>query len=299
MKKIITCFVVTVASQKTVAQPTCIPSVFADQDIEASYEKMTKEKTAELAALQKEYADFANQVQTKKGRDNKIELANAFIDAAGAAYIIHTGIKIVEYKTIGDVVFPGFYKALTADEIGELGDPQKFRQALRKHIQGLDENKKSILRKQLGKNYENKIIKRFAGFEELEQGFEKFTDNMDDLGTKSAIGTLIKEKINIPKRLKNWFKELKDLPLGDKAKNIISTSAKKVGFSSMILMGPLFIYIVVARTNEQQRLVQLSAEQDKVVKQALVLEMLLAQKSFANLAATRARLQPNKVCPPA
>ena len=284
-------------AQAAAAQATCIPRTFAEEDAIASYEKMSEEKRAELAAVQKEYAEFAEQVSSKKSRDNKIELTNAFVDAAGAAYFIHFGLKMFEMRTIlglltGDI--EGFM-----DSIMDADNPEQFKTNLRNYVRNLDDTKKAALRKQLGKKYETKIVNRFDNVNSLGKAMADFGAKADDKGFGAAFKAKIKEHFNVPKRFQNWLNNLKDLTFGEKMKKMVFTAGKKIGFASALLVIPLGIYVNIAKINEQQRLVQLTAEQDKVMKQALLLELFLNQKSFAELAATRAQLQPNMVCPPA
>ena len=100
-------------------------------------------------------------------------------------------------------------------------------------------------------------------------------------------------------QLKNWFKAFKDMAFSKQVGEVIAAGVSKIGVTSALLMLPLGIYVAIIKIKEQQRLVQLTAEQDKVMKQALLLELFLNQKSFAELAATRAKLQPQRICPDA
>lgn len=284
-------------AQSVTAQTICIPRAFAEEDVVASYEKMNEEKRAELAAVQKEYAEFAEQVRSKKSRDNKIELTNAFVDAAGAAYFIHFGLKMFEMKTIMSILASN--PVVILDLLDPDNSPAELKTNLRKHIQGLDDEKKAALRKSLGKKYEDKIVNKFSDVGSFIKAMEDFGDKADDDGFGTAFKAKIKEHFNIPKRFKNWLDGLKDLKFGEQMKKIVFTAGKKIGFASAILVIPLGIYVNISKINEQQRLVQLTAEQDKVMKQALLLELFLNQKSFAELAATRAQMQPERVCQPA
>ena len=62
---------------------------------------------------------------------------------------------------------------------------------------------------------------------------------------------------------------------------------------------PLGVYIWMSRLKEEQRMTKLTGKQDKVMKQALMFDVFVNQKSFAELAATRAKLHPELVYPPA
>ena len=283
-------------AQSVTAQTTCIPRTFAEEDVVISYEKMNEEKIAELAAVQKEYADFAEQVRTKKSRDNKIELTNAFVDAAGAAYFIHMGLKAFELKTMTNLLSSDPEEVL--DGLAPDSSPAEFKTNLRNYIQNLDDTRKTAIRKSLGKNYEDKILNRFSDANSFIKAVVDFGDKADDEGFGKTFKAKLKEHFNIPKRVQSWLDNLKDLAFGEKMKKMVFTAGKKIGFASAILVIPLGIYVNIAKINEQQRLVQLTAEQDKVMKQALLLELFLNQKSFAELAATRAKLQPDRVCPP-
>ncbi len=283
-------------AQSVTAQTTCIPRAFAEEDVVASYEKMNEEKRAELAAVQKEYAEFAEQVRTKKSRDNKIELTNAFVDAAGAAYFIHMGLKVFELRTMVSLLASDLTALMQSVSPGN--SPEEFKTNLRNYVRGLDDQKKSLLRKQLGKKYEDKIVNRFSDATSFIKAVVDFGDKADDEGFGKTFKAKLKEHFNIPKRVQSWLDNLKDLAFGEKMKKMVFTAGKKIGFASAILVIPLGIYVNIAKINEQQRLVQLTAEQDKVMKQALLLELFLNQKSFAELAATRAKLQPDRVCPP-
>ena len=283
-------------AQTAMAQTACIPRSFAQEDVAATYEAMNEAKIAELAAVQREYAEFADQVRSKKSRDNKIELTNAFVDAAGAAYFIHMGVKLFEMRTMVSLLASdpeALFRAISFSD-----DPQNFKANLRNYIQGLDDTKKATLRKQLGKKYEDKIVRRFDDAKSFAKAVSDFGDKADEQGFGKTFKAKIKEHLNIPKRFKNWLDSLKELAFGEKMKKMVFTAGKKIGFASAIMIIPLGIYVNISKISEQQRLVQLTAEQDKVMKQALMLELFLNQKSFAELAATRAQLQPNRVCPP-
>ncbi len=291
------CFIFT---QVVAAQTVCIPHIFAAEDIEASYQRVNEEKIAELAAVQKDYADFFEQVRSKKSRDNKIELTNAFVDASAAAFIIHKGVSMFKMATITKIIASG---SQGGEELFELEDiisdnNEDFRGKMRKFVQGLGDDQKADLRKRLGKKYEDKVVKTFEGPKQLLAAVEKFADDTEDGGFGKTVKDTIKGWFNVPERFKKWLDSLKDMPFGQKLKKIVTTSAGKVGFASMLLAAPLAIYINIAKISEQQRLVHLTAAQDKVMKQALVLELFLHQKSFTELAATRALMHPKAVCPP-
>lgn len=289
-------------AQAIAAQSTCIPRTFAEEGIVASYEKINADKRAELAAVQKEYANLAEQVRTKKSTDNKIELTNAFVDAAGIAYLVHKGMKAFQYNTVISVIAGG---SNSIDDVMETfieladDDPAVFRNNFRNYIRNLDETKKGILKKQFGKKYEDKVVNMFDNARDLLAGVKKFLSKADDVGTKEALTTAIKGRLNVPKRFTNWLKSLKDLSFVEQMKKTVFTVGKKIGFTSTIAMVPLGAYVGLIKIQEQQRLVQLTAEQDKVMKQALLLELFLNQKSFSELAATRAQLNPDAVCPSA
>lgn len=289
-------------AQAIAAQSTCIPRTFAEEGIVASYEKINADKRAELAAVQKEYANLAEQVRTKKSTDNKIELTNAFVDAAGIAYLVHKGMKAFQYNTVISVIAGG---SNSIDDVMETfieladDDPAVFRNNFRNYIGNLDETKKGILKKQFGKKYEDKVVNMFDNARDLLAGVKKFLSKADDVGTKEALTTAIKGRLNVPKRFTNWLKSLKDLSFVEQMKKTVFTVGKKIGFTSTIAMVPLGAYVGLIKIQEQQRLVQLTAEQDKVMKQALLLELFLNQKSFSELAATRAQLNPDAVCPSA
>ena len=289
-------------AQAVTAQSTCIPRTFAEEGIVASYEKINTDKIAELAAAQKEYANFAEQVRTKKSTDNKIELTNAFVDAAGIAYLVHKGMKAFQYNTVISVIAGGSnYIDDVMETFIELADddPAVFRNNFRNYIGNLGETKKGILKKQFGKKYEDKVVNMFDNARDLLAGVKKFLSKADDVGTKEALTTAIKGRLNVPKRFTNWLKSLKDLSFVEQMKKTVFTVGKKIGFTSTIAMVPLGAYVGLIKIQEQQRLVQLTAEQDKVMKQALLLELFLNQKSFSELAATRAQLNPDAVCPSA
>ena len=285
MKSLIALICFILANAAT-AQSTCIPSTFAEDDVVVDYEEMNAEKIAELAAVQKEYADFAEQVRGKKSRDNKIELTNAFVDAAGMAYLIHAGVRMFKTKGVFSVL-RGDLLAVTMSG----GDPD-----LKEVLKNLDDTKKAELKKILGKNYEAKTLKLQASMEKQLAGIVDLLETADEEGKKSMIRKLFTGKID---KLKSWWEALKDMNFLKQTSEVMAASAKQIGFASLLLAVPLGVYVSIAKIKEQQRLVQLTAEQDKVMKQALLLEMFLNQKSFAELAATRAKLQPNRVCPPA
>lgn len=292
------CFI---SAQAVTAQSTCIPRTFAEEDIVASYEKINADKRAELAAVQKEYANFAEQVRTKKSRDNKIELTNAFADAAGIAYLVHKGMEVFQYKTVLSIIATDGNVFDTLDDLDFLkeDDPAAFKGKFRNYIRNLDESKKGMLRKSFGKKYEDKVVNMFGNAEDVMASIEKFVDKADDAGTKKALTASIKGYFNVPKRFTDWLKSLKDLSFVEQMKKTVFTVGKKIGFASVVAMVPLGAYVGLIKIQEQQRLVQLTAEQDKIMKQALLLELLLNQKSFAELAATRAQLNPEAVCPSA
>ena len=238
-------------AQSVTAQTICIPRTFAEEGVVASYEKMNEEKRAELAKVQKDYTELAEQVRTKKSRDNKIEITNAFVDAAGMVWLIHNAVVMRQMSSL----------AFASEE---------------------------ELIEKYGKNYEKKVAKLQARGKRMNYIFSG-----ED---KNFVTRFLKAKSD---QLKNWFKALKNMSFVKQVGEIIAASASKIGVTSALLLLPLGIYVTVIKIKEQQRLVQLTAEQDKVMKQALLLELFLNQKSFAELAATRAQRQPNMVCPPA
>ena len=283
MKRLIVgiCFV---STQIATAQTPCIPRNFAEEDVATSYAEMSDTKRAELAAVQKEYAEFAEQVRAKKGRDNRIELTNAFVDAAAAAYLIHGGIKIFKIKEVSSILFSNTNFGVTLGATGDVATA----------IEMLDDGQKQKLQKILGKNYKQKVI-------DLQKKLINKADDLEDVistAEQDGLGGTIKRFFKSrPEKFKNWVASLKEMAFGSQVKEIVAASAKKLGLTSTILAIPLGVYVTIAKIKEQQRLVQLTAEQDKVMKQALLLELFLNQKSFAELAATRAKLHPDKVCP--
>ena len=233
------------------AQSTCIPRVFAEDDAVANYAKISEEKQAELAKVQKDYAELTDQVQRKKSTDSKIELMNAFVDGAAMVWLIHYSVGMAQMPLV----------TFASEE---------------------------ELIKKFGENYKEKTAKLVARAQRI--GY--ITGGEDG----NLVTRFLKAK---SAQLKDWFKALKDMSFTKQAGEVIAASASKVGVVSTLLALPLGIYVAILKIKEQQRLVQLTAEQDKLMKQALLLELFLNQKSFAELAATRAKLQPNRVCPPA
>ena len=285
-------------AQAVTAQSTCIPRTFAEGDIVASYEKVNADKIAELAARQKEYANFAEQVRTKKSTDNKIELTNAFVDAAAISYTVHYFMKKVNKSTMFDS-FTGDDLYVLNEGVNYDDDSAKIRNKLSENIKNIDDATKAKLRKKFGKKYENKVVNMIVNAKDSAAGMDDFIDQVEEEGTKKTLVAKLKERLNIPKRLKGWFKSLKGLSFAEQMKKTVFTVGKKLGFTSMVAALPLGAYVGLIKIQEQQRLVQLTAEQDKVMKQALLLELFLNQKSFAELAATRAQLNPDAVCPSA
>lgn len=254
----------------------CIPREFAVEGVTANYEKLTAEKKDELAKVQKEYAEFIAEVEDKKKFANRMEITNAFVDAAGMAYLIHWWVDNMK-------------AAKDAKEFAELSAKAIDPNTLETNLTKLTEEERQKF-KRLRKNVEK--IQEKVG--KLESGVEGLMDAGEKDGAKGVIKRLVAGRVE---KFENWIKNLKEMKIGGKVKEIFFASVKKIGFTSVLLALPLGTYVYYSRYKEQQRLVELTANQDKVMKQALLFEMFVSQKSFAELAATRAKLHPEKVCP--
>ena len=286
-------------AQAVTAQSTCIPRTFAEEGIVASYEKINTDKIAELAAAQKEYANFAEQVRTKKSTDNKIELTNAFVDAAGIVYVVHSLLKMAHGEMLASALTYNEKEALRKGLNEEAYSAEELREKFSDNIKDIDNETKEKLQKKFGKKYEKKVVNILVDEEVANAKSQADFIQASTQSTKKSLIAKLKARLNVPKRFRGWLSSLKDLPFSEKMKKTVFTVGKKIGFASTIAMVPLGTYVGLIKIQEQQRLVQLTAEQDKVMKQALLLELFLNQKSFAELAATRAQLNPDAVCPSA
>lgn len=283
------CFI---SAQAVTAQSICIPRTFAEEDIVASYEKINADKRAELAAVQKEYANFAEQVRTKKSTDSKFELTGAFADAAAIAYIVNKLAKAAKDAALNSTLGDDLY--ILEAEVDKMGDSaEELRKKFSNNIKNIDDKTKEKLQKQFGKKYEKKVVNIKVNSIITERDPHSFANQLKNHDLKKALAGRFK----ITERFSRWIKSLKGLSFVEQMKKTVFTVGKKIGFASMIAALPLGAYLGIIKMQEQQRLVQLTAEQDEVMKQALLLELFLNQKSFAELAATRAQLNPEAVCP--
>lgn len=245
----------------------CIPHEFAVEGVSANYEKITEEERIKLADVQKEYAELMQIVQDKKGTSNQMEILNAFVDAAGMIFILHTMM----------VKRPDLYKKMKDAE--RAGDGRAAMKAYQE--------------------YESAVMNKPFSKETIPESFVKIIENesASDLSASQKIKHFFKRRIDV---FKAWTKDLKAISSwGGKAKEMLFYSMKKIGFVSAIAAMPLGVYIWMSRLKEEQRMTKLTGKQDKVMKQALMFDVFVNQKSFAELAATRAKMHPERVCPPA
>ena len=245
----------------------CIPHEFAVEGVSANYEKITEEERIKLADVQKEYAELMQVVQDKKGTSNQLEILNAFVDAAGMIFILHSmmGQRPDLQKKIKDAK--------------RAGDSETFNKAVME--------------------YHDSVMNKPFSKETLPESFLKIVDDArdGDLSVSQKIKNFFKRRIEV---FKAWTKDLKAISSwGGKAKEMLFFSMKKIGFVSAIAAMPLGAYIWMSRLKEEQRMTKLTGKQDKVMKQALMFDVFVNQKSFAELAATRAKMHPERVCPPA
>ena len=255
-------------SQAALAE-VCIPREFAAEGVSANYEKITAEEGDKLADIQKSYAELMQKVREKKDASNKLELVNAFVDAAGMIFWLHTMMENMR--------------------------PQALATAIEKAEKAGDSDKVAKLAKQLKKLTER--MGRLAN--------ESIIISLDDISSSTDLaGQSVMQHVRAffeyrIKVFKAWVTDLKGITSwAGKAKEMFFFSMKKIGFVSIIMMVPMGAYIWMSRIKEEQRLTALTSEQDKVMKQAMLFELFVSQKSFAELAATRAQLQPDRVCPP-
>ena len=242
----------------------CIPREFAVEGVSANYEKLTDEERIKLADIQKEYAELMQKVREKKDASNKVELVNAFVDAAGMIFWLHMTMENMKPYVMASAI----------DKAKEAGDNDKAV----KLVKQLEEFKKRRNR------FANEGIVNSIAAVDGEESFMK------------GVRAFFKRRIEV---LRAWVTDLKGISSwAGKAKEMLFFSMKKIGFVSSMAMLPMGAYIWMSRIKEEQRLTELTGEQDKVMKQALMLDMFISQKSFAELAATRAKLQPDRVCPP-
>ncbi len=256
--------IASVFAQQALAS-TCIPHQFALEGVVVDYEKLTDEGRQDLARAQKEYAELLETVRKKKDTDNVFELSNAFVDSAALMFMLHKAMQPM--KEIG------LEKAI--EKARKAGDKQKI----------------SRLTKKLS-DFQAKLDN--PAYEGMSESLENISE--EGKGFKKWLSAFFKRRLEV---FKAWVTELKGTKsVWGQAKEALFFSMKKIGFVSFIAMVPMGAYIWLSRTKEQQRLIELTGEQDKVMKQALLFEMFTSQKSFAELAATRAKLSPEKVCPP-
>ena len=210
----------------------CIPREFAAEDVTVNYEKLTTEKKDELAKVQKEYAEFMAEVEQKKKFANRVEITNAFVDAAGMAYLIHWWVD--KMKAVKDVKE---YQII----LEKARDPNTYEIDLTKLT---DDEKQKFA--ELGKK-SDEIKEKIS---KLESGVESLIDSGEKDGAKGVIKKLVDGRVD---KFKNWVKNLKEMKVGGKVKEIFFASVKKIGFTAALLALPLGTYVYYSRYTEQQR----------------------------------------------